>query len=105
MRFLLVRLVALAMAGCVTGEKAQGLKIGMDRQAAVKIMGRPGGDRVEDNSGALGWSKKLMSGWSWDRADYSVVLTDGKVTAYGVGTVRQDTTHGLSTLVIIPVGH
>ena len=31
-----------------------------------------------------------MSGWSWDRTDYHVILHQGQVAAYGNGEVRQN---------------
>ena len=61
----------------------------MDGEQVVKIMGRPNGVQTNGNQTSMSWTNRLMSGWSWDRADYHVLLTDGKVTHYGTGTIRQ----------------
>jgi hypothetical protein len=103
MRIVVVGLVTLALAGCVTGERQQKLQIGMDKQAVIRIMGHPTGDRVDGSYEALGWSNRLMSGWSWDRADYSVILKNGHVVEYGVGTVRQNGPPDSPVLVLVPL--
>jgi hypothetical protein len=45
------------------------------------------------------YSNRLMPGWSWgDTADYNVVLTYGRVSAYGPGVVRE-TSHNVLDIV------
>ena len=51
---------------------------------------------------ALRYTNRLISGWSWDRADYNVILHNGRVVEYGLGGVKQrdpDT----SILILVPV--
>jgi len=97
---LLVSLILL-LGGCPTGPQMSRVDVGMGRDQVLGIMGKPDGDRVVGTSEAMTFSNRLMSGWSWDRADYQVVLTDGRVVAYGPGVVRQNS--GPNVLVIVPV--
>lgn len=92
--------LALLLGGCPTGSQMSQVDVGMGRDQVLSIMGRPDGDRVVGTSEALTYSNRLMSGWGWDRADYHVVLTDGRVVAYGPGVVRQNS--GPNVLVIVP---
>jgi hypothetical protein len=45
-----------------------------------------------------------MSGWAWDRADYHVMLVDGRVTACGPGTIRAAPAPSFAAFVLIPSG-
>jgi len=91
---------ALWLAGCTAGEQISKIDTGMGRQQVISIMGRPDGVRSLGNSEALTYSNRLMSGFSWDRADYHVLLTNGHVTDYGAGVVRQNA--GPNVLLIVP---
>jgi len=42
----------------------------------------------------------LISGWSWDRADYFAILKGDKVTEYGSGEVREKNVGGIRTIFI-----
>jgi hypothetical protein len=97
---LLVSLILL-LWGCPTGPQMSQVDVGMSRDQVLGIMGRPDGDRVVGTSEAMTYSNRLMSGWGWDRADYHVVLTEGRVVAYGPGVVGQNS--GPNVLVIVPV--
>jgi len=44
-----------------------------------------------------------MSGWSWDRTDYFVILDNDKVTAWGNGEVRQNQVTNSLVLVTVPL--
>jgi hypothetical protein len=94
-------LAGLVVGGCPTGEQMPRVDIGMTRPQAIDIMGSPDGDLVAGNAEALTYSNRLMSGWSWDRADYHILLTNGRVSAYGPGTVRQNS--GPNVLMIVPL--
>jgi hypothetical protein len=78
------------LAGCATGEKMRRLDAGMDRQTVEGQMGRPDGFSEQDGYQVLTYKNRLMSGWSWDRADYQVLLKNGRVVQYGPGMVRQN---------------
>ena len=73
----------------------------MNRDQVIDVMGVPDGEKAEGTYEALRYSNRLTSGWSWDKADYEVILKEGKVVEYGAGAVRQDVTH--QTLVLVPL--
>lgn len=90
LRSLAVALCVLLLSACATGEKVRAeLRPGMTRAEVVQMIGNPDGVRSHEGSEVLQYTNRLISGWSWDRADYFVVLKDGVVTEYGTGQVRQ----------------
>ncbi len=60
----------------------------------------PDGFQRSGTDEALRYSDRLISGWSWNRADYTVVLRDGHVSEYGPGQVRQERP---CVLVLVPL--
>jgi hypothetical protein len=90
------------LSACATGEKMRRLDTGMDRQAVERQMGRPDGFSEQDGYQVLTYKNRLMSGWSWDRADYQVLLRDGRVVQYGPGTVRQNQAN-TGLIIVAPV--
>jgi hypothetical protein len=94
--------VSLLLAGCATGEKMRRLDAGMDRQTVEKQMGRPDGFSEQDGYQVLTYKNRLMSGWSWDLADYQVLLRDGRVVQYGPGVVRQNQAN-TGLVIVAPV--
>ena len=34
------------------------------------------------------YTHRLITGWSWDRSDFKVILKDGRVVEFGYGEVR-----------------
>jgi len=83
----------LLIASCVTGEKMSSLSPGMTKGQVIATLGRPDGFQSEGDYEVLKYTNKLVSGFSWDRADYYAILRDGKLTEYGAGQVRQDQSH------------
>jgi hypothetical protein len=97
-------LMLLLMAGCVTGEKVRAdLRTGMTRQEVISAIGNPEGVRTSGDSEVLQYTNRLISGWSWDRADYFVVLKAGVVAEYGTGEVRQAPAAQGGFFFIVPV--
>jgi hypothetical protein len=47
------------------------------------------------------YTNRLISGWSWDRTDYTVILKDGHVVEYGPGQVRQREPN-TGVLILVP---
>lgn len=94
-------LLALFFVSCVTGERITRLEPGMSKQRVIDILGRPDGFRSSDPYEALTYTNKLISGWSWDRADYVVILKDERVVEYGAGEVRQNSPN-TGILVLVP---
>ena len=88
------------ISGCVTGQKMGAIHEGMSKGEVVSILGNPDGYQRSGEYEALRYSDRLISGWSWNRADYTVILQNGHVTAYGPGQVRQE---GPNMLVLVPV--
>jgi hypothetical protein len=39
----------------------------------------------------LEYTHRLITGWSWDRSDFKVILKDGRVVEFGHGEVRDRT--------------
>ena len=100
-RFVFICAVAL-LAGCATGGKVRDLNVGQDRSSVEQQLGRPDGYAQVDGYDVLTYKNRMMSAWSWDRADYQVVLKDGKVVQYGPGEVRQAQNH-TGVLIVAPV--
>lgn len=90
MRKILLAAMALLLTACVTGEKVRAsVTEGMTKAEVIELIGKPDGFKREGNSEAMQYTNRLISGWSWDRTDYTVILVDGRVTEYGPGQVRQ----------------
>lgn len=97
----LVMALGLLVSGCVTGEKVRaGIRAGMPKQEVIKVLGNPDGLRKAGEFEALLYANRLISGWSYDRADYTVILQNEIVVEYGAGQVRQNSP---TTLVLVPL--
>ena len=91
----------LLLAGCVTGEKVRGgIREGMTKDQVIATLGQPDGFKRSGDAEALQYTNRLISGWSWDRTDYTVILENGHVTQYGPGQVRQE---GPNLLIVVPI--
>src|ERR1051325_8049476 len=99
-KFVLLVVVSCVLCACTTGEKMSCVRPGMTRAQVVGLLGQPDGYRKAGNQEVLSWNNRLSSGWSWDRADYNVIITDGQVTEYGQGQVRPKSN---GTVVIVPL--
>jgi len=98
---LLALFVALLLAACVTGDRVRGgIREGMTKDQVIATLGQPDGFKRSGNAEALQYTNRLISGWSWDRTDYTVILEEGHVTQYGPGQVRQE---GPNLLIVVPV--
>lgn len=91
----------LSLFGCVAGEKMSRLHPGMTKAEVVSVLGRPDGYKRIEGHEIYRYSNRLSSGWSWDRADYNVVLKNDRVVEYGAGEVRPKSN---GVVVIVPVG-
>jgi hypothetical protein len=104
MRVTLILIMVLGFgSGCVTGERMEGLRPGMTKDEVIARLGNPDSYQNLGDSEALRYTNRLISGWSWDRADFSVILTKGRVTDYGAGTVRQSAGSIGGLLLLVPV--
>ena len=101
-RIVCVLALSLALIGCVTGERMQSIREGMSKEEVIGILGNPDGFQRSGDYEALRYTNRLISGWSWDRADYNVILRNGRVLEYGPGQVRQRDPN-TSTLILVPM--
>lgn len=97
-------LACLLLVGCTTGEQVREIRPDQTRAEVERTLGRPDGYQRNGNAEALTYAQRLMSGWSWDRADYHVILVDGRVTSYGPGVIRPSSGPMVGTLLIVPLG-
>jgi hypothetical protein len=88
--FLTIYVVSL-LSACTTGEQMSRLEPGMTRQQVVGVLGRPDAVRSNGAYEQLEYTHRLITGWSWDRSDFKVILRDGRVVKFGHGEVRDRT--------------
>ena len=77
------------LSSCITGERIRNIREGMSKDEVIATLGNPDGFQRSGDDEALRYTNRLISGWSWDRADYNVILRNGRVVEYGAGQVRQ----------------
>lgn len=101
--YILIGCLLIILTGCAwtTGEKIKYLNIDMPRSEVINRLGRPDGVRVSGEYEALKYAHRYVSGWGHDRADYNVILKNGRVVEYGIGEVRVKP-GPLPVLIIVP---
>ena len=99
MKRISIILTAFALASCVTGEKFSHLHPGMTKPEVISLLGNPKGYEQNGAYETLQYPGGLVSGWSYDSADFSVTLHNGLVEKYGASNV-QKAQH--STVVVVP---
>lgn len=97
--YIILVLVSL-LSGCVTGQQVTRLDPGMSQERVTQIMGKPDGFQQRGEYTIYKYTNRLMSGWSWDRTDYSFVFKDDKLVEYGTGEVRERNVGGVKSLFI-----
>ena len=99
MKLLVSLAIATMLSSCVTGDKVrQSIHEGMTKEEVISALGNPDGFKRAGDYESLSYTNRLISGWSWDRADYTVILKSGLVVEYGPGQVRQE---GPNLLVLV----
>lgn len=99
-KFFYILTIALLLSACATGEKVRSqLQEGMPKQDIIAALGKPDGFQRVGDFESLTYKNRLVSGWSWDRADYTVILQNGRVIQWGAGEVRQN---GPNTIILVP---
>lgn len=88
MRLLSAIVLVVILASCATGELMSNLRPGMNKEEVTRVLGSPDGFQSRGEYESLKYSHRLVTGWAWDRADYFVILRDGRVIEYGTGEVR-----------------
>jgi hypothetical protein len=100
MKWLLTAIVFVLLVSCTTGEKMSRMYPGMPKPEVIDNLGSPDGYKKVGDYEVFTYTHRLVTGWAWDRADYHIIMKDGKVEAYGAGQVRVKDTN---TVVIVPV--
>jgi hypothetical protein len=100
-RIITIIIMIASLTACATGELVRGgVREGMTKADVTSLLGNPDGFKRAGEQEALLYTNRLISGWSWDRTDYTVILQNGRVVEYGSGQVRQNTPN---TLIIVPL--
>ncbi len=83
-------LLLILSTGCANMRyKMSRLDEGMTKKEVMRKLGRPDGATKVGNYESLEYNHRLITGWAWDRADYFVILEEGRVRSYGMGEVRE----------------
>lgn len=101
----LIALLSINVAAAGIRDRMARLQIGMSSRKATHLLGRPDSVRQEGEFTIWGYSHRIIDRWSWDRADFYVVLKNDFVTEYGTGEIRQDTSHQSAAIVTVPFPH
>ena len=83
----------------ITGTAFKKLDEGMPKEDVLRLLGKPDGFHRDGNTETLTYANRLMSGFRMERSDYFVTLTDGKVSGYGNGEIRNPLSN---TLIVKP---
>lgn len=102
MKNLLVITFAFSLTACATGENiSSNIQPGMSEAQVEQVLGKPDGFKASGDYTILKYTNRLISGWSWDRTDYSFVFKDDKLTEYGAGAVREKDVGSIHTVVLM----
>jgi hypothetical protein len=74
---------------CTTGEMIKTVNVGDDKKDVVSKLGKPDGQKMSGDTLICFYVNRLISGWSWDRADYYAKFLNDQLIEYGTGNVRQ----------------
>jgi hypothetical protein len=89
MKKLIFVVVGLLALSCTTGEQMRTVNVGDSQDGVVSKLGRPDGQQLHGDTTICFYVNRLMSGWSWDRANYYAKFLNGQLIEYGTGNVRQ----------------
>ncbi|NBN86779.1 hypothetical protein [Proteus sp. G2300] len=87
---ILFLIIIIALSGCVTGDKISSIHSGMSKDNVISIMGNPDGNASSNDYEILIYANRLMSGWSYDKADYKFIFKNNSLIEYGPEKIRQD---------------
>jgi hypothetical protein len=79
----------LSLASCMTGDKFSRLSPGMTKAQVISMLGSPKGYEQNGDYETLQYPGGLISGWSYDTADFYVTLHHGLVEKYGAANVQK----------------
>lgn len=89
----LIVAILLILSGCASspifGERFNAaMSPGMTASEVKNLLGNPDGYEKKGNQELYRYTDKLVSGWAHDKGNYEVLLEDGKVIQYGIGSMR-----------------
>ena len=79
----------LLLSACVTGESVKNLRSGMSKDQVISTIGNPDGYYFEDGYEVFQYRNRLMSGWSWNRADYYAKFMNDRLVAWDTNKIRE----------------
>ena len=91
----------ISLLGAFMVKSSRQVHPGMSVSDVQKIMGPQEGYRKVGDDEIYSYYNKMMSGWSWDRADYHYVFENGVLVQYGAGEIRQNKVNG--AVFIVPL--
>ncbi len=100
MKLATVILVTALLAGCISGHQVRALDPGMTQDEVTQILGKPDGFKQRGEYITYKYTNILISGWSWDRTDYSFIFKNGKLIEYGPGEVRERNIGGVHSVFL-----
>ena len=92
-------LSVLVLVSCFFGEQMHRISPMMEKADLEKTLGKPDGYKKDNNFEIYSYYNKMISGWSYDKADYHFIFEKGKLIQYGAGEIRQNTNTGAFILV------
>lgn len=99
-RFVVIFFCGLLISCATTGEKMSRISPGMTKAEVIDTLGNPDGFKKVGDFEVLSYTHRLITGWAWDRADYHIILKDGKVAEYGADEVR---VKDMNTILLVPL--
>jgi hypothetical protein len=85
--------VLLILSGCanspIFGERFNSsMSPGMTATEVKDLLGNPDGYEKRGNQELYRYTDRMVSGFGWDKGNYEVLLEDGRVIQYGLGSIR-----------------
>ena len=71
------------VAACTMSERLPNISEGMSRGEVETVMGSPDGFKRAGEFTAVEYKNRLISGWSYDRADYSFIFENNRLVEWG----------------------
>ena len=84
-------IAAFVLSACAMSVNLPQIREGMARSEVEAKMGSPDSFRRSGEYTGIEYKDRLISGWSWNRADYSFIFKNNKLIQWGAGQVRQAT--------------
>jgi len=106
---MLRRLVAgvialLVVSACAMEDSLDEVHEGMSQAELEGVMGAPDSFVRRGDYSGLEYKNRLISGWSWDRTDYSFIFKNDRLAEWGAGQVRQGTQrNNVQSLILLPM--